>query len=636
MKAGIGIYRLEVAVRGYIYRRCEGSRDLHQAVFKGGIGGEMKRIDRLGAIAVVALSALGVMAKSPISLERMLTGALFSSISANRALAKTTDGSTDGSDEIQVELVFPPVLLVPEKDSSSATPVKLSLNITNNTSAPIRLARFDPFFMLTLEMREKSGRVLGHKGAKGIPLNTERIDCPFAMPSETVTFFLEGELVWKENKLVLGGQDSLGGSWYFDDVRPGTYIVRAHYNGGRPIAMCEDPETGIADLTEGMWTGEATSPFVEFQVGEMLTGALVSSLSANRALAEPTDNSTDGRDDIYVEILESYVVLPIYQRYGSLSGISLDLAVTNQGQTPIEIAGSDLVPQLVAADGTVVKVQEDKEPSDWCYLLAPGKVQVLFADLDLFRSPNNRQLDLGVENGRTRWDFESITPGTYRLSYVYSQSQTSASDCLQAATNKREFQENARQPPVDSIELRIVESRNIDSNTVEIDGIRFEILMPERVLRIPENEPDASTKVEVGIRITNQTQSPLRFSRFDTLYLSIIGENGQIPESQRLRNRTIPRHPTDLPLVRPGKSATFFMDAKLFWEQNKLRLGGSDGFGGYWYIDSLEPGSYFLGMGYFSPKWESVYNKQRQRLVMTDFWRGSGWTPLVEVFLVKP
>ncbi|MBW4677489.1 MAG: hypothetical protein KME52_26885 [Desmonostoc geniculatum HA4340-LM1] len=54
------------------------------------------------------------------------------------------------------------------------------------------------------------------------------------------------------------------------------------------------------------------------------------------------------------------------------------------------------------------------------------------------------------------------------------------------------------------------------NNTVQVDGIHFETVMPERVLRIPPKLSDAKTQIQFGIRITNNIETPQRFLLFFT------------------------------------------------------------------------------------------------------------------------
>ncbi len=373
-------------------------------------------------------------------------------------------------------------------------------------------------------------------------------------------------------------------------------------------------------------------------------GNVVSDNQSHRALAESIDSSTDASNDINLEILESYVVLPVpYQKYDSLNTISVSLAISNQEQTPIKIVGRGFMAQLVAEYGTVLPLQKSEQfsTSSWCPSLAPGEIQGLLAHLYLFLNSNSGQLELRIRNsvtGGTGWNIEGISPGTYQLNYIYSPPTNLAPDCPEAATEETEsiVERESSQLATDVVELRIVEPLKIDSNTVEVDGVRFEMLMGSRTWRIPDDRPSASTPVELGIKITNQTQTPLRFSHFNTLDLLIVGPNGQALDRNGGSNWTIPRVPSDLPLISPGESTTFFLDAKLLWWQNQLRLAVADGFGNYQYFDSLESGTYLFSMGYFSPERDVIYDEQTQKPKMiADFWRGSALTPLVEVRLVE-
>jgi uncharacterized protein (TIGR03067 family) len=160
-------------------------------------------------------------------------------------------------------------------------------------------------------------------------------------------------------------------------------------------------------------------------------------------------------------------------------------------------------------------------------------------------------------------------------------------------------------------------------NAVEKDGLRFEILIPDREWQIPEN--GARTAVKLALRITNQTNQPVRFTRFDTLFPQMIGADGKAPQGRRGRRETRPLKESDTPLVKPGHSATFDIDASLFWQGGKLRLGGSDGFGGIWWFEDLKPGRYQVRIWHVN-----------QATVLKDIWTGDIKTPFVEVSLVAP
>ncbi len=55
---------------------------------------------------------------------------------------------------------------------------------------------------------------------------------------------------------------------------------------------------------------------------------------------------------------------------------------------------------------------------------------------------------------------------------------------------------------------------SLESNAVEVTGIRFETVVSERVLTIPEAKRGVYAPVELGIRVTNNTQTPFYFSYY--------------------------------------------------------------------------------------------------------------------------
>jgi hypothetical protein len=173
------------------------------------------------------------------------------------------------------------------------------------------------------------------------------------------------------------------------------------------------------------------------------------------------------------------------------------------------------------------------------------------------------------------------------------------------------------------------------SNAVEKDGIRFETLVPEPVLTIPANQPGVETPVRLGLRITNNTRTPLRFTRFDSLYPELVGPDGKVVGRIQGRNVTIAPTEADCPIAQPGENLSFFLDGKLSWQSNKLELGGSDGFGGIWLFQELKPGAYQFRFIYSSPSSRTLpcdlaLGKKK------SLWIGGAVTPFVEIRLVQP
>jgi hypothetical protein len=180
----------------------------------------------------------------------------------------------------------------------------------------------------------------------------------------------------------------------------------------------------------------------------------------------------------------------------------------------------------------------------------------------------------------------------------------------------------------------LISLTSTNSNAVEKDSIRLEILMPERVWAIPANQPDANTPVRLGIRITNKAQIPIRFSRFDTLFPELVGLDGRALTLIGGRNVTIPPTLADCPIAQPEENLSFFLDGKLFWRDNKLELRGSDGFGGIWLFNELKPGNYQFRFTYSSPSSRTLPCDLAVGK-MKGIWIGEVATPFVEIRLVQ-
>ncbi len=126
--------------------------------------------------------------------------------------------------------------------------------------------------------------------------------------------------------------------------------------------------------------------------------------------------------------------------------------------------------------------------------------------------------------------------------------------------------------------------------------VGFETVSGAPVWSIPA--VGATTTVQLGLRITNRSDQALRFTNFDTLVPALRDAHGRSIAIDGGRNRTLPPDVKNCPLLAPGESQVFHLDAKLYWHGGILRLGGTDGFGGLWYFSGLVPGLYELRMGY--------------------------------------
>lgn len=177
-----------------------------------------------------------------------------------------------------------------------------------------------------------------------------------------------------------------------------------------------------------------------------------------------------------------------------------------------------------------------------------------------------------------------------------------------------------------------ISSESADQSVVEVDGVSFETFISDSVLLIPQ--PGAETPVKFGIRITNKTQEKIRFAQFGIIYPNLVKEDGQgVPLDGGTDGEKMLKE-SDYPLVMPRKSVTFFLEGKISWHNNKLELGGADGFGGFWYFRDLKPGKYKFQFIY--QNYDAVMRiRQPKEQVLEGIWTGKILTPFVEFQLVR-
>ncbi len=185
--------------------------------------------------------------------------------------------------------------------------------------------------------------------------------------------------------------------------------------------------------------------------------------------------------------------------------------------------------------------------------------------------------------------------------------------------------------------VKMTSQTSTDSNAVELDNIRFEIIIPQPVLTIPKKQPDAYTPVDVGLRIinSNYTSIPLRFSNF--FIPQLAGYDGQLLERGGGGDATFPSRECDFPIVIPGRSVTFFINGRLFWRNNTLQIDLNDRPGHVLSFSDLKPGTYQLRLAY-SKKSETaeVYDFRGSIFGRTlkGLWTGEAITPFVEAYIV--
>ena len=105
------------------------------------------------------------------------------------------------------------------------------------------------------------------------------------------------------------------------------------------------------------------------------------------------------------------------------------------------------------------------------------------------------------------------------------------------------------------------------NNTVQVDGIQFETVMPERVLRIPPKQSDAKTQVQFGIRITNNTAKYCNLLLFAARPEFLQVNKQKIPQFGPIANTSVSPELSDFKLLMPGESVTFLVEGYFEWFQ---------------------------------------------------------------------
>jgi hypothetical protein len=188
----------------------------------------------------------------------------------------------------------------------------------------------------------------------------------------------------------------------------------------------------------------------------------------------------------------------------------------------------------------------------------------------------------------------------------------------------------------------MTEGESFNKNAVEVDGIRFETIVPNRVLNIPikKSNSDGYTSVELGMRITNGTPNTFHFSGYTTLIPELLEPDGKITEWARNSNILILPSESDFILARPGETVTFFPDTILFCKGHYTGLTIDFGDGSVWVCDELKPGKYQFRFSYqkdFEPRGKFIYSaKGIEKLLLEKVWFGRVAAPFVELDLVQP
>jgi len=195
-----------------------------------------------------------------------------------------------------------------------------------------------------------------------------------------------------------------------------------------------------------------------------------------------------------------------------------------------------------------------------------------------------------------------------------------------------------------------------ENNFIEVDGIRFETLVPKRVLTLPKKNliqklsdlgkhllkpplpPSPGYPVEIGIRITNNSDRPLYFSFYCALFPEIIkAKDGTSVPFDIGWFRPVEPLKSDFLLALPGKSTSFFLDIQICWLWGK-NYGFSASFRGErLLIEPLHSEQYKLRLIYGNQKdTEEFYDfLSKKNQLVEGLWKGRVLTPFVDICLIN-
>lgn len=180
-----------------------------------------------------------------------------------------------------------------------------------------------------------------------------------------------------------------------------------------------------------------------------------------------------------------------------------------------------------------------------------------------------------------------------------------------------------------------------DNNAIEIDGIRFQTLMPKRLVTIPASQSDSliDVKVDLGIHIRNNTTNAFCFCLYGTITPELIMPDGQRGRGGEFSDWLVAPKKSDFAIANPGRTVTYFPDVVISKNyENQLYLKVWFGNGSYWLCNSLYAGTYQIRLKYRNvAKKARVYDPDIDKnKLIENIWTGEALMPFIEFSLVCP
>lgn len=188
-----------------------------------------------------------------------------------------------------------------------------------------------------------------------------------------------------------------------------------------------------------------------------------------------------------------------------------------------------------------------------------------------------------------------------------------------------------------------IDSNN--NNAVEVDCIRFETFMSNRMLTVPtkKTSQDDYASVQLGFFITNNTSTPYYFIFFQFVPEIITSEGQNINPGYQADGVGV-RDASDLYLTMPGKSVTCSQTAQCYWERRhpkkrkhdrNLRLFMPFTNREHWKFHLPSTGNYSIRFKYEVTNEEvNCYDELIDKQCLKMVWMGQLFTPFIEFCIV--
>jgi hypothetical protein len=153
----------------------------------------------------------------------------------------------------------------------------------------------------------------------------------------------------------------------------------------------------------------------------------------------------------------------------------------------------------------------------------------------------------------------------------------------------------------------------------------FETLLPRSTFTLPSER--AFEALAFGLRVTNHGDRPQRVLTYRTIVPELRDAAGRAVPLEGGSNRSRLAREEDCPLLSPGGSTTWMMDAALRrGEGDEFRIAWSDEAEGTWQFRGIRPGTYTLRISYTNRN-ETLWIHQPSGRRLRDLWTGHVTTP---------